>query len=192
MPRLKDLPLINGGYTYDAELITRLRLLDPAIVIERLESSDLATRFQALDLGRRTGTAAVRSGRAAGAGSARLRGGAARLRAGQSVVALPGRPRGGVPGPAASHQGSRRPDLGRVLAALDSPGRDVRPQLVLNYKSELVRRIGVSATDLIGLAVEALYGQSLLLGYHPIRPADAALLNRSFLGLLDRAVPREA
>ena len=43
--------------------------------------------------------------------------------------------------------------------------------------------------ELIGLAVEALYGQSLLLGYHPIRPADAALLNRSFLGLLDRALP---
>ena len=41
------------------------------------------------------------------------------------------------------------------------------------------------------LAVEALYGQALLLGYHPMRPADAALLNRSFLGLLDRAVPRE-
>ena len=36
--------------------------------------------------------------------------------------------------------------------------------------------------ELVGLAVEALYGQALLLGYHPIRPADAALLNRSFLG----------
>jgi molecular chaperone HtpG len=44
---------------------------------------------------------------------------------------------------------------------------------------------------LVGLAAEALYGQALLLGYHPIRPADAALLNRSFLGLLDRAVPEE-
>ena len=37
--------------------------------------------------------------------------------------------------------------------------------------------------------MEALYGQALMLGYHPVRPADAALLNRSFLGLLDRAVP---
>ena len=42
------------------------------------------------------------------------------------------------------------------------------------------------------LAVEALYGQALLLGYHPIRPADAALLNTSFLGLLGRAVPGES
>lgn len=45
--------------------------------------------------------------------------------------------------------------------------------------------------QLITLAVEGLYGQALLLGYHPIRPADAALLNRSFLGLIDQAVPEE-
>ena len=55
-----------------------------------------------------------------------------------------------------------------------------------------VRRTArAAAAGLVGLAAEALYGQALLLGYHPIRPADAALLNRSFLGLLDRAVPEE-
>jgi molecular chaperone HtpG len=54
----------------------------------------------------------------------------------------------------------------------------------------LVRRVTVLPEPaLIAVSVEALYGQALLLGYHPIRPADAALLNRSFLGLLDRAVP---
>jgi len=80
-----------------------------------------------------------------------------------------------------------------VLAALDSAARDVRPQLVLNYRSSLVRRMtGLVDPDVIALGVESLYGQALLLGYHPIRPADAALLNRSFLGLLDRAVPGEA
>jgi molecular chaperone HtpG len=43
--------------------------------------------------------------------------------------------------------------------------------------------------ELAGLAVESLYGQALMLGHHPIRPADAALLTTSFMGLLDRAVP---
>ena len=61
---------------------------------------------------------------------------------------------------------------------------------MLNHRNPLVRRItALGDPDLVGLAVEALYGQALLLGHHPIRPADAALLNRSFLGLLDRAVP---
>jgi molecular chaperone HtpG len=75
-----------------------------------------------------------------------------------------------------------------VLDALDRPV-DTRPQLVLNYRSPLVRRMTALRGDAVVLAVEALYGQALLLGYHPIRPADAAMLNRSFLGLLDLAMP---
>jgi molecular chaperone HtpG len=57
----------------------------------------------------------------------------------------------------------------------------------------LVRRlIALSGTGLTELAVETLYGQALLLGHHPLRPADAAVLNRSFLGLLNHAVLGEA
>jgi len=42
------------------------------------------------------------------------------------------------------------------------------------------------------VAVQALYGQALLQGRHPLRPADSAVLNRSFLGLLDWAAPTES
>jgi molecular chaperone HtpG len=77
-----------------------------------------------------------------------------------------------------------------VLDALAASGPTERPQLVLNHRNPLVRRVtSLGDADLTALAVEALYGQALLLGYHPIRPADAALLNTSFLGLLGRAVP---
>jgi molecular chaperone HtpG len=76
---------------------------------------------------------------------------------------------------------------------LDALSRTVptdRPQLVLNHRNPLVRRVAaLGDAELSGLAVESLYGQALLLGHHPIRPADAALLTTSFLGLLDRAVP---
>lgn len=76
-----------------------------------------------------------------------------------------------------------------VLSAFEKPERD-RPQLVLNYRNPLVRRISrLENAELTALAVESLYGQALLLGRHPIRPADSALLNRAFLGLLDHAVP---
>ena len=65
-----------------------------------------------------------------------------------------------------------------------------RPQLVLNYRSVVVRRIlARSEPEVVELAIESLYGRALLRGYHPIRPADAELLDRSFLGLLDRAFP---
>jgi molecular chaperone HtpG len=76
-----------------------------------------------------------------------------------------------------------------VLDAFDPPTTS-RPRLVLNHRNALVRRV-LSMDDpaLAGLAVETLYGQALLLGHHPVRPADAALLHRSFLGLLDAALP---
>ena len=79
---------------------------------------------------------------------------------------------------------------GGVLDALAASAPPDRPQLVLNHRNPLVRRVTtLGDPELVRLAVEALYGQALLLGHHPIRPADAALLNNSFLGLLGRAVP---
>jgi molecular chaperone HtpG len=61
---------------------------------------------------------------------------------------------------------------------------------VLNARNPLVRRVTTIADpELAGLGVESLYGQALMLGHHPIRPADAALLTTSMLGLLDRALP---
>jgi molecular chaperone HtpG len=189
----QDLPLINGGYTYDADLIGRLRTLDDGVVIERLEATDLTTRFQALDLSdelalqpflqaaqramdRLGCEVVIRSFEPASLASLYLV---------DREVAFRGELR--------ATKDRADPLWADVLSALDSAARDVRPQLVLNSRSPLVQRVAaLSDPDLVGLAVDALYGQSLLLGYHPIRPADAALLNRSFLGLLDRAVPKEA
>jgi molecular chaperone HtpG len=81
---------------------------------------------------------------------------------------------------------------GGVLDALSRTVPTDRPQLVLNHRNPLVRRVtSLTDAELAGLAVESLYGQALMLGHHPIRPSDAALLTTSFLGLLDRAVPGE-
>jgi molecular chaperone HtpG len=46
--------------------------------------------------------------------------------------------------------------------------------------------------ELAATAVEAVYGQALLLSKRPIRAAEAALLNRAFLGLIGNAVGRAA
>ena len=73
-----------------------------------------------------------------------------------------------------------------ILGALRSTAP--RAQLVLNHRSPLLRRLaGMSDEALLGVAVESLYGQALLMTHRPLRPADAALLNRAFGELLDRA-----
>jgi molecular chaperone HtpG len=186
----QHIAVVNAGYTYDAEIIERLAGLDPSIVVQRLDPQSLTTHFEELDPDVQLRLLPF-------------------LNAGQKAVEATGCEvllRGFEPStlPAmylidreTAFRGELRATRERVdplwadvLGALDSAAADTRPQLVLNYHNPLVRRITVLPTDeLIALAVQTLYGQSLMLGYHPIRPADAALLNRSFLALLDRAVP---
>ncbi|OLF12665.1 HSP90 family protein [Actinophytocola xinjiangensis] len=185
----QNLPLVNGGYTYDAEIIERLPALDAELTVARLEPSDLATRFEALEpaaeLALRPFLLAAQRGMDPFGCDVVLR---AFEPASLPVLFLVDR--------AAAFQSELRATRERadelwagVLSAFEKPAED-RPQLVLNHRSPLVRRIcRLTEPDLVRLAVESLYGQALLLGYHPIRPADAALLNRSFLGLLDQAVP---
>lgn len=185
----QNVALINGGYVYDADIIERLPLVDNSIRTERLDPTDLATRFDALDPGIELSLRPFL---------------AAAQRAmdplGCEVVLRSFEPAGTAATYLVDRDASFRGDLRRtreaadplwagVLDAIDRGARDVRPQLVLNYRNPLVRRLTLVQPELVGISVEALYGQALLLGYHPIRPADAALLNRSFLGLLERAIP---
>ena len=186
----QDLPLVNAGYTYDTEIIERLPGVDPSVLIERLDPSDLTTRFDPLDPAVERALTAFLT--AAQRALDRL-GCAALLRAFEpsALPALYLVDRSALHAAQLRETRERVDDLwAGVLDALVDAAEEVRPQLVLNHRNPLVRRItALDDPALVALAVEALYGQALLLGYHPIRPADAALLNSSFLGLLNRAVP---
>jgi molecular chaperone HtpG len=43
------------------------------------------------------------------------------------------------------------------------------------------------APQVLALTAEALWCQALLLGQRPLRPVDQAVMNRSFVGLLELA-----
>jgi molecular chaperone HtpG len=186
----QNVALVNGGYVYDAEIIERLSTMDSTIVVERLDPTDLATRFDAVDpaveLGLRPFLAHAQRALDALGCEVVLR---AYEPAGLPAMYLVDR-RAAFRGELRATRERSDPLWADVLSALDSSLEDTRPQLVLNYRNPLVRRVSVLGDPaVVAIATEALYGQALLLGYHPIRPADAALLNRSFLGLLDRAMP---
>ncbi|MFG1949721.1 HSP90 family protein [Micromonospora sp. NPDC048830] len=186
----QDLAVVNAGYTYDTELIERLPSVDRSVLIERLEPSDVTTRFDGLEP---QVELALRPF-LAGAQRALERLGCEVVVRAYDPVSLPALYL--VSRSAAFHDQlaasrDRADELwGGVLDALAASAPPDRPQLVLNHRNPLVRRVTtLDDPDLVALAVEALYGQALLLGHHPIRAADAALLNSSFLGLLGRAVP---
>ncbi|MFY1674415.1 HSP90 family protein [Plantactinospora sp. WMMB334] len=186
----QDLAVVNAGYTYDTEIIERLPAVDRSVLVERLEPDDLTTRFDALDPATEL---ALRPFVVAAQRALDRLGCEVVLRA-YAPASLPALY---VVSRSAAFEEQLRSTRERadetwagVLDALAASGPAERPQLVLNHRNPLVRRVSaLGDPELIGLAVEALYGQALLLGYHPIRPADAALLNSSFLGLLGRAVP---
>jgi molecular chaperone HtpG len=181
--------LVNGGYTYDSEIIERLPALDPRIRVERMEPADLATRFDTLDPEAELAARAFRN---------LARSALDRL---DCEVVVRGFEPANVPALYLVSRGAAfRAELRQtrervddvwadVLNAFDSTAADERPQLMVNWRNPLVRKMATLADPkLVALAVESLYGQALLLGHHPLRPADLALLNSSFLGLLHRAV----
>ncbi|WP_069165768.1 HSP90 family protein [Nocardia altamirensis] len=185
----QGLGLVNGGYSYLTEILERLPAIDPDIRVTRLETSELATHFDMVDpeveLALRPFLATAQ--RALDRLDCEV---TLRTFDPPSLAALYLLDRD------TQHRAELRAtraiadDLwSDVLGAFDTDHGPDRPQLVLNHRNPLVRRIsGLADPRLATMAVEALYSQSLLLGQHPLRPVDTALLNRSFVGLLDWAV----
>ncbi|WP_067489410.1 HSP90 family protein [Actinomadura hibisca] len=181
--------LVNGGYVHDADIIERLPDIDPDIRLTRLDAAELTTHFGVLDPGAELG---MRPFLAAAQRAVE--------RLGCEVVVRDFDPASLPALYLTSRAAQHRQELDQareaaddlwadVLGALDSAAASDRPQLVLNHRNPLARRItGLTEDGLVELAVQALYGQALLLGHHPLRPADTAVLNRSFLGLLEWAV----
>ncbi|PSK98095.1 molecular chaperone HtpG [Murinocardiopsis flavida] len=181
--------LVNAGYVYDDAIVTRLRDLDDGMDLRRIDPGDISTRMGTLDP---DAELALRGFQRTAQEAVEHLGCDIVLRtfAPASLPALY------LTSRAADHSA----DLAESRAAADDLWSDVlgalepvlaadRPRLVLNHTNPLTRRIS-ALTDpgLVALAVQSLYGQALLHGRHPLRPADTAVLNRSFLGLLDWAV----
>jgi molecular chaperone HtpG len=187
----QQITVVNGGYTYDSELLERLPEVVPGLVTTRFDPTELSTSFDSLDpdteLQLRPFVQLAQD---------------ALDSVGCEVVVRAFEP-ASLPAlylvdRSAQFASELRATKDRadalwseVLGALDTHD-DSRPQLVLNHRSPLVRRMAaLGDRELAQLAVEGLYGHALMLGYHPISPADSALVNRSFLGLLDQAVPTQ-
>ncbi|MGI5323404.1 HSP90 family protein [Actinomadura nitritigenes] len=186
--------LVNGGYVHDTEIIERLPDLDPDVRLTRLDASELATTFGLLDP---AAELALRPFLAAAQRAVE--------RLGCEVVVRDFDPASLPALYLTSRDAQFREELSRareeagelwadVLGAVGASAGVERPQLVLNYRNPLTRRVtALGADGPVEPAVQALYGQALLLGHHPLRPADTAVLNRSFIGLLEWAVhPPEA
>lgn len=182
----QGLGVVNGGYTYDADVVALLPQVAPGTVVAELDAGTVTAGLDPVEPAAELALAGFLA-------TARMR-----LEPLSCDVALRGFDPVGVPAlylddRDARHERARADaEAGAdalwagILGALR--GSAPRARLVLNHRNPLVRRIaGIADPELAGIAVESLYGQSLLLSRRPLTAADSALLNRSFLGLLDWA-----
>jgi molecular chaperone HtpG len=181
-------PIVNAGYAYDTEILERLPRIEPGLTVRRLDPGELAARLERLTPAQEEASARF-------------------LQTARDVLSeLDCEPLMRqfdpvtVPALYVMSQDARTQDMVRrsietsdelwsdVLSAFVDVEVDPRPKLVFNWRHPLIRRIsGYPARPALRHAVEALYGQALLAGHHPLRAADTAALNRSFLAILDQA-----
>ncbi|MET7300797.1 HSP90 family protein [Embleya sp. NPDC005575] len=185
------LGVVNGGYTYDLDLVHRLAEIRPGTTVTELDPDTVTAHLDSVDP---TAELAAASFLAHARAALDPLSCDVSLRTFQPVTVpvllLDGRDARGERGRAEAEQDAagRGDDLwSGILGSLR--GQGPRAQLVLNHLNPLVRRIaGLDDPELARAAVEGLYGQALLLSHRPLTSAETGLLGRSFLGLLERAV----
>ncbi|MFG3249372.1 HSP90 family protein [Streptomyces sp. NPDC048187] len=186
------LGVVNGGYTYDRELVHRLPEIKPEASVADLDPATLTAHLDPVD--RETELAAA-------AYLARARDALAvfdcdvALRTFQPASA----PALLVDSREARHERTRSQLAreqegglwGDILGALRQEAP--RAQLILNQLNPLVRTaVAIDEPELARTSAEALYGQAALLSRRPLRPAESSLINRSFLDLLAHALRKDS
>ncbi|MFC8954285.1 HSP90 family protein [Streptomyces sp. NPDC057101] len=186
------LGVVNGGYTYDRELVHRLPEVRPEVNVADLDPATLTAHLDPVD--RETELAAA-------AYLARARDALAvfdcdvALRTFQPASA----PALLVDSREARHERTRSQLAreqegglwGDILGALRQEAP--RAQLILNQLNPLVRTaVAIDEPELARTSAEALYGQAALLSRRPLRPAESSLINRSFLDLLAHALRKDS
>ncbi|GIJ54538.1 molecular chaperone HtpG [Virgisporangium aurantiacum] len=185
----QGLGVVNGGYTYDAALVDKLPSVAPGTSVVPLAADAVVAHLDAVPADRELAVAAFLA-----AARARLD------RLDCDVVLRTFHP---VSVPAlyldsreALHERSRaqaEADADPLWTEILSNLRATAPraQLVLNDLNPVVRRVtGLADPELRATAVDALYGQALLMTHRPLRTTESALLNRALGDLLTWAADR--
>ncbi|MGI5413607.1 HSP90 family protein [Streptomyces chartreusis] len=186
------LGVVNGGYTYDRELVHRMPEIRPEVGVADLDPATLTAHLDPVDRETELAAApylaqardalavfdcdvALRTFQPASAPALLVDSREARHERTRSRLAR--EQEGGL--------------WGDILGALRQEAP--RAQLILNQLNPLVRTaVAIDEPELARTSAEALYGQAVMLSRRPLRPAESSLINRSFLDLLAHALRKDS
>ena len=184
----QGMEIVNGGYVYEYDLLLKAATVLPGAHVMPLSPDDLDAHIRTVDTSRESAVAWPLG---------QMRAALDRL---DVDVELRGFSPASVPAlyldsETAQERRERRTvadtaddTWAAILGAFDD-GASSRARLLLNDDNQTVRRLlEVRDPGLAAMGVESLYTRALLMGHHKLRAADLAALDRSFLGLLDRAM----
>lgn len=184
----QGMEIVNGGYVYEYDLLLKAGTVLPGANLVPLTPDDLDAHIRTVDMSRESAVAWPLD---------QMRAALDRL---DVDLELRGFSPSSVPAlyldsETAQERRERRAvadtaddTWAAILGAFDD-GAGARARLLLNDDNQTVRRLlEVRDPALAAMGVESLYTRALLMGHHRLRAADLAALDRSFLGLLHRAM----
>jgi len=186
--------IVNGAYTYDAELLAKYSEIFPDVPTEVIDPGTLAQSFDDLELAEQEETheflKIAESALAPYKTSAEMRKFLPKELPAMYTTDREGRF-------IRSLEQSKEISSPLWSGVLDNIGRRERhagphAQLTFNYQNSLVRRLAALRDQkLVHRSVQMLYVQALLLGHHPLSSKEMSLLNDGLLAFIEWGVQKQ-
>jgi molecular chaperone HtpG len=186
--------VINAGYAYDHELLTKAPDVFDDLAVEEVEASEIVQAFDDLTLDEQESAHLLMTVAETALKPFRCEPELKRFKPNELPALFSTSKDGRFFRSLEQSREIADPLWGGVLDQLGKRERraSAHSQLCFNFDNPLVRRlVGLKNRALLRRSVEMLYVQSLLLGHQPLNAKELALLNEGLLALIEFGVGSE-
>jgi molecular chaperone HtpG len=187
----QNIPVLNAGYIYDAELMEKIEDAFPKLEMEKLDPNSIAQAFDDLTLNERDQTLALARMADEVLQSFRCESEIKNFLPIELPVLYTINQEAEFQRSIEQAQDSCSGLWSDVLGQISNLNGNANAKLCFNYRNPLVKRLAtLQDRELLRRCVEMLYVQALLIGHHPLKNNEMKLLNTGLLGLIEWGLNR--
>jgi molecular chaperone HtpG len=183
--------VINAGYTYTVELLTKYAELEPDVSVSSLEAAELAQSLEELDEAEEAGTEAFRHAADVALRSFRCATELRRFQPAELTALYSTNSEGRFLRSIEQSQETADSLWSGMLQNLANSKQTALPSatLIFNFENPLVQRlVALGEAPTIRPAVQMLYVQALLTAHQPLTSKEWKLMNDGLLALVEASV----